>query len=229
MNKPNVASKAKHRARPQVLAAAFMFIVAFGIGGGLWYLQRQADAGNYSIESRQTPAIIQARREAAIAKARMLREQWQGWALQHQDELKRLKNATTADQAALMAVWNAIPTHCSAENGGIVGKELSSGEIPFTWQPVVKGKAQPNNDPKLQEIEIKGQKFVADQLQKNFADYRDIALSQSMAPGTPSFTLWASGRITERRIIPNPNPGRGKPSFVEEPPKEIEPPYDFLR
>lgn len=224
----------KVRTRHLALAAGVMLLLACGIFGSLFYLQRQATLSK-SVAQQRTAAEQAALEPTSaevtkrIAHLRELREKWRPWALKHKEELKRMLNAQPHDQAALAAVYNALPARPTIVDAGFTSTELRSGPVRLGWQPGAKLWAKAKiSDPKRQKQNAEDIRGLAEEMQQNFAAIRDIKLSSSMNPGRAQTVFWASGRITENQRIDNPTHGPGQPALVQATPQEIEPPYDFL-
>lgn len=227
----------KSRSRFLIIAAAVMLLLACGVFGSLFYLQRQsATSGEAAIEARVAAekAALEPTEEIStkqIAHLNLLRDKWRPWALKHKEELKRMLRAESNDHAAFTAVYDAIPALPHVEDAGFTPKELdsSSPEMMFSWQQVGKLNKSFGTDAKAQEDYKKNQQFRAKRLQRHFATLHDIELSSSMNTGRTHVTFWATGRITRGKWIDNPNTSAGQPTQIEAPLEELQPPYDFLK
>ena len=68
-----------------------------------------------------------------------------------------------------------------------------------------------------------------EQIQRaEFADKSDFQIARSENAGPTTTYIWASGRVTERTWIQNPNHRSGQSSLLQLPHKELMPPFDFL-
>lgn len=241
-------SAGKKRDKKLVVAALAMFAIAFGVFGGLYYLQRQAQNN----ASGQNPAPNEQFRQAAdltpqrkaqyVARAMELREKLRPWAMQHKAELSQMLRSP-GDQAAYSGVWNVLPAN--PRLAGIDFRELASEDplstVSFTWAASSKASladAPATLDPKVKESMRGGEKQLARERQIDFSTKRDIVVSSSMTPRM-EVNLWASGRVTERTMLPP----QQKPEIVRKvraqgrefsmsdmftPYREIAPAYDFL-
>jgi hypothetical protein len=172
-----------------------------------------------------------------LERAKFLRAKWRVWASAHKAELKRMLNAQPDDHAAMKAVWDAIPVHCDQRSTGFTAQDLLPtddtlyGEV-FTWNAIEKAKLSFAEPPKPAEQErlSRSQSFQTAMQLENFKQLRDVEISQSVNKGKSTLSLWASGRVTERRLI------GGRPTLLSSgikiPPQEtqeIVPVYDFLK
>jgi hypothetical protein len=216
-----------------MIASAAMFLLAGGLLGGLFYQQQQAQSDQARhiqqvVEFNESLEPTNAEVAGRITQFRRLRDKWRPWALQHKEELSRMLNAQLNDQDALMAVYNAIPADPHAV--GITPEDMRSGAVRLGWQSGAKlWRNLKFRDPQAQERNNKDMRELEAQMQQDFATLRDIKISTSSNTGRLQTVFWASGRITEHKMIDNPKHGRGQPALVEAPPEEIELPYDFLK
>ena len=232
-------NKEKARSRVLIVASVAMLLLACGVFGSLFYLQRKAATSESVAEQRiaAEKAALEPTKEVAeerVARLEMLREKWRPWALKHKKELKRMLNAKASDRTVLMAVYDAIPAIPKNEDAGFSGKELNSAlqGMSFSWQPGAKIYANFASSEENQKVKSKdgeGRKFIERRLQQHFATLHDIELSGSINTGRTHVNFWASGRITRGTWIDNPNTSAGQPSLIEAPLEELQPPYDFLQ
>lgn len=228
MSHPRSLEAEKVRNRRLAITAAVLFTLAGGLFGGSAFLQKRAATKVYAREPNRPwkdPAIEKGLRAARFARAKELRERFRPWALKHKDIIKRMMQAKPDDQAALMEAWNALPT--LPDGAGVDMVWLGMGTPPFSWAPVIRDRL-PNPNPSQQESQERSERAHRERLQKNFAERHDIGLSDSVHAGPSKLHFWISGRITEHTLISNPRPKRGAPAFVDAPPQEVVPPYDFL-
>lgn len=142
-------------------------------------------------------------------------------------------SAKPDDQAALDAAYRAIPAYVTPEDGGISMKFLDSGIALFTWEPFHK-MLKPTSD-SLADVKLwqDTQYKVAQRLKEDFAQHRDIAVSLSERIGPKGMYFWASGRVTESELVPNPvldtlpSNQRARAFIMKH--KEVLPAYDFLK
>lgn len=246
MKEYSVAYNKPHSTR-MAIAAAIMLLIACGAIGTFLYLRHQAQTGQYDRVAQANQRVQndwEKTREARLSMAKSLREKNRVWALRHQAELRKmLKNRS--DRTAMMAVWQAIPKINANPNAGITGWDLRQGSsrsnpsgdragLTWTWAGIDKAVFSTRFNPPTANKWAGGsrqqhQQRVLSGLEKNYAEMDDVMLSSSMNPGTTHFYLWASGRITERSYVQNPNLGPGRPVLIKGKHKEIVPPYDFLQ
>jgi len=176
-----------------------------------------------------------------VEHAKMLREKWKPWAQKHQAELKRMLKASPNDQAAMLAVWNAVPPFCG--DVGITPQELMPTGDPlvgvgFGWAGADKNLG--NGSPPRAEAAAamnKISKMVAPQRRREFEMRRDIGIARGGL--RTETTLWVSGRITQRSLLSTDEyrgmslkaSAEGREQTAEDmwaPAQEVVPPYDFL-
>lgn len=195
---------------------------------------------NWDIEvhSPATADKAQEKRARYLAKANLLRDHWRTWAAAHQGTLRRLRQASPSDYAALMQVYSALPSLTDksvsmlAEDVGTTMDDFNAGRgILFTWQPGTlntrPSKAFLQNDSQAQARSDKSDAAMLQALQRNFDTYHGIMLSESMSAGRSRITLWADGRITE--MVLQDQHIVGKPTYIDGPEKELVPAYDSFR
>lgn len=244
-----------------------MLLVASGIFGGFFYLQKQAgsadsaalpttleeairadavkrgmiyDSKNHSV---RYPDLTLDEQEAFVSKLKLIREKWRPWAQSNQATLKKMLRAQADDEATLMSVYQALPS--SAEERGIPNRDLlpinDMKEIEglmkdrtpiFTWNMTGKRAVIPE---KMRTQHEKSQRNKIKSFRKDFAQMRDIPISQSIARSDPLFSLWASGRITksnrvylQRSKVQNGQKVMGSTS-QQGPHEEVVPPFEFLQ
>lgn len=221
------------------MAAAIIIIIAAG-AGMLWNM-RQEDHDKYhdryndtkllygvNVVDKETEEASLRGRDAYLANAMVLREQWRPWALQHRGTLDRLVHAKGEDYAALMQAYDALPVFPDADMHFAnidMNHPLSTD---FTWNPSLKAHGNKESfDPEQQAKLSRVNKSASEHLRQDFAQHHDIELSQSFNDGMSHIVLWASGRVTEESVVRQYIPG--KDSQVKGAPRQIAPPYDFLR
>ncbi|HEX8236384.1 MAG TPA: hypothetical protein VF600_10535 [Abditibacteriaceae bacterium] len=240
----------QQRTRRLAMAATAMFVMSASVFGGLFFLNSRADEGSMpdALGARtvdgssrmeverpwEDPQKAKELRDQRIARARAIRQKLRPWAYRNKDVLQRLLSAQPDDEAALMTAWNIIPGNPA--KAGLGDKEdLGGGTPPFSWAGTAKAitlSDEQQKDPQmvqnLEKMRLQNAKWI----RENFHKYRDIRISDSVHAGPDSVVIWLSGRITERRIVPNRAPritGVPWPATVEAPPVEIAPPYDFFK
>lgn len=230
MNQADIAERKRNRQLK--LAATLMFSLSIILIGGLFFLQQQAAFGRYGPPQRpvEDPKIVKEMSDARIAKAQLLRDQWKAWALLHKAELKRMLHAQPNETSAMTAVWEALPMASGMPSNTIRRADLYGNGAKFSWNPSSKGIRLSINVTSKRQKEIAAHlAYKKRRLQHDFTTLRDVELSRSSNSGPATISLWASGRITENRLIENPHIAPGKPIFIEAPPVELAPPYDFLK
>ncbi len=166
-------------------------------------------------------------RAKSLAKAILIRNQWQPWALQHKALLGGMLQAKPNDAKKMMDVYEALPVYAGGIGVTLVGsKSFDPEPTDFGWQPANKGERKLLSNPVRRTEVLQSERVMQAFLRRDFAQFRDIELSKSMSPGRSSITLWASGRITEMTLTRQHI--LGQPAFVKAPPKELIPPFDFL-
>ena len=191
--------------------------------------------GTY-IYSPATAGKAQDVRSQYLAKASLLRDHWRVWAVSHQKLLRQLRQSSPGDTATLMRVYTSLPYRLDKSTGILpedtaleVDAFHAGRAIQFTWQPhllkshLAEGLLR--SDPHAQETSDMYDKGYLMKLDRDFANYHGIMLSESMSAGRSRVTLWADGRITEMTALAHPAKGQ-RPDGPE---KEIAPPYDFLK
>ena len=196
------------------------------LGNWLYKVRSRSAKSGYEIAKQaRTERQIQ-QLEAAKLSAQHLRGDWELWARNHKSQIGRL-GRPSADGGSFETIWNALPTKLTNhEETGLTYAELRSGPIRFSWQPSAKNRDILLPRPEMRRSFEQGIDSVERGSRKRFAQYHDIEISRSVSSGPTQVTLWASGRITETTLIQQNIPG--KPTFVEGPPVEIAPPYDFI-
>lgn len=232
------AEEAKNRRL--VIGAVLLLLMTGGVLGTLFQRQNYAGSQAYALAQNQRAMQIAdltpAQKQAWIDHAKMLRRKWQPWALQHKDMLRKMLRAGPNDEAAMLAVWSALPypDYPGKPKLGISSldlrpvqdfkKSLDSRSPDFTWQAL--GKLNQKGPPSGKRAEWLRQQFEAK---------RDIQLSRSTGHSSSILYLWASGRITETKKIKKNVmvmvKGKLRQGFesTEGPHREVVPPYDFLR
>lgn len=261
MNAHQIDDKARSR---KLMMSATMVLVAAVILGGFFYLQRQAgsvdsaplpataeeafkaDATKRGMiydsktKSAKWPDLSPGQQEVTVKKLKLIRQKWRTWAERNQSALKAMLRAQPNDEATLRAVYKGLPVSEAAR--GIPNRDLIptndfraalKARIPLlSWNPVEKGAVIPE---KLRAQHEKSQHSRWVIMKKDFAQMRDICISQSVTQPDPSFALWASGRITQSRRVNRRweevrNGRKVKISSLEDGPhEEIVPPFEFLQ
>jgi hypothetical protein len=228
MNESHSRAGEKARTRRLAILAAMMFALAGGIFGGSAYLQRKAERtvlANQPKRPWQDPVIEKQLRAARLAKAKKIREKFRPLALKHKALIKKMRAAQPDDEAAMMAVWNVLPSY--SEEIGLTSRELGSTRPFFSWATMVR-KYPLKGQPHWEEWIEKAKEAYAIELRKDFREQRDIVVSDSVNAGPYNVKIWISGRITEEARIDNPSPTPGGPAFVDAPSQEVAPAYDFI-
>ncbi len=190
------------------------------------------------VYSLATADQAQTKRQKYLEKASLLRDHWRVWAVEHQDLLRQMRRAAPNDTATLMRVYSALPTTADP-SAGVTTAEVNFNQddfnagrgVLFTWQAGMfnarLSEGMLRSDPQAQAKDEQANTAYRRKLRRDFANYRDIMLSESVAAGSSRITLWADGRVTEmtrqdQHIV-------GKPTYVDGPEKELVPAYDFLK
>jgi hypothetical protein len=162
--------------------------------------------------------------EARLAKAKVLREKWQKWALEHKSILQKMLRGGQSEQEA---VWQALPTLLDDPKvTSVMLEDISGGLTPYTWNPVTRGATRPGAGlTDAQRTTFNG--LIKTHLADDLELYHDIKISSSRNAGAKTIGLWVSGRITETETVGTPYEP-GKPSSKEVT-RELVPPYDFLQ
>lgn len=247
-NTTMTGGEARHRRR-LFLLGILLLMAAVTITGGRFIYSRMQRARmtqdrpadlqwGTKIYNPATAGKAQDVRAKYLAKAETLRDHWRVWAVEHQELLRQLKQAPPGDTAALMKVYAALPYHLNKFTGVTpedtafdVDAFHAGRAVQFTWQPhalkshLSAGLLQ--SDPHAQATSDMYDRGFLKKLQRDFASYHDIMLSESMSPGRSRITLWADGRITE--MVRQDQHVIGKPAIVDGPEKETVPAYDFLK
>ena len=185
---------------------------------------------------------VKTRKSLYIERAKTLREHWLVWAKKHKSSLVQMKQGTDKTRA-FNAIYDALPNGPYDDDSGFgtgdlggfdaridgVAAAIHSNTQPpkFGWCLANKLPTPAAPDDKTKARDAKVWNDVEQSLHSDFGAYRDIRLLQSMGGGEVNISLWASGRITQdgwehQDIV-------GQPGMVAAVPKEIVPPYDFVR
>ena len=189
--------------------------------------------GHYLIKEPPIPGL----EEAQFAKIRWLRSKWQTWAHTHQTELRAMLHAKSDDKAAFKAVWDVLPAHATESELGFGAADLlppdhksvpstewiAHGEAVLSWAPVAKIGTKPQDGAMANRIQRDYERGV----QQDFAKMHDVHLSTALG-GSKQITLWASGRVTTKEAVLNPNLSPGQQVWLQRTYTEVQPPYDFL-
>lgn len=261
MNAHPIGDKANSR---KLIMSVAMLLVAVGIFGGFFYLQRQAGSADTAalaataeevfrdgaarrgmIYDRKNkmfsfPDLSPVQQETTVAKLKLIRAKWRPWAQRNKETLQKMLNAPANDEATLMAVYATLPSN--PKERGISSRDLVptndlgaafKARVPLlSWNPHGKGDIIPE---KLRAQYEKSEQGFLKILKSDFAQLRDIRVSTSLTQPDPSFSLWASGRITQskrvnRRWIEVRNGQKVRISSLEDGPhQEIVPPFEFFR
>lgn len=229
------ADDPRDQQRKLKIAIVLLFLSSATIFGTMFYLQ--ARAKNYAASAAPTQtglvavAVAQKQHSAKLAQARLLRDKWRPWAMQHQQELKQMLAAQPDTPDAFKGVWGKVPAMSNAKDGGITDADLNSTQAPFSWNAVEKmvrpGREDRAATPGENAEYAAGRQFIQKQLNDDFVALKDVRISESIDSGPSMISLWASGRVTESTEIPQTIVGQ--PAFVQGPEQEIEPVYDFLK
>lgn len=206
---------------------ALMFLLALVVLGSLFIQQQKATRGQYdqAKQNKVDPVIEEKLTQARIAKAQVLRAKWQSWALQHKAELLRMRREPN-NVAAWQPIYEGAIGATHPQTGFITAMELNQGVSPFSWHWRAKQgvrASSPQVQKKIEDI----LKERPERLAKMVADNKDLRISDSVNSGPVTVELWASGRITKRTIVPNPDTRSGQPSFIQKT-EQVQPPYQFL-
>lgn len=169
-------------------------------------------------------------RESYLAHAMLLREQWRPYASQHKALLLKMLHARGDDTNTLKLVYYALPATPKAAGMPPVGVNFSHpSSSDFTWQLIDKHNASTSSQKDLGDRErlTKYDSRFSRELHEDFIQFHDISVSESMSPSLSTFTLWASGRVTETALKTQHIPG--KPVFKKLAPDQVAPPFNFLK
>lgn len=240
-------NSAKKRDRRLLGLAGGAFVLALCVFGGLAHQQREAVQSASAEPTAPKPKLIGVltpdQKAEFVEYAKMLREKWKPWAQEHKAELKRMLNASPNDEAAMLAVWDAVPIN--SDTVGMTPEVLMPSGNPgvgvgFGWTPLGKAKRRATTPmPRAEDADVMRQLAgpVLPKRLREFQARRDITISTG---GIRTETqLWASGRITQcetrtadeyvQATLQARREGRRMTEDdYSTPAQEIVPPYDFL-
>jgi len=231
----------KKRFNPYLVACVIVVVILIATGASMLWNTKQEGHDKYHdkyndtkllygvhVVDENTEKAASLSRNAYLANAMVLRERWRPWALKHREVINRLLHAKSENYAALTQAYDALPVFPDAD------MHLANIDIDhplstdFTWNPSLKAHSnRESSDPEQQAKSLRVNKSVSENLRQDFARYHDIKISQSFNNGMSNIVLWASGRVTEESVVRQYTPG--KPSQVKGAPRQIAPPYDFLK
>jgi len=228
----------KKRFNRWVVACVVVAITLVATGASMLWNMKQEHHDKYrdlkllygvKIVDKKTEEASSLNRNAYLANAMVLRERWSPWALQHRGTLNRLLHAKGEDYAALMQAYDALPVFSTDAGMHLADVDINHRlSTDFTWNPSAKAHSNmESSDPEQQAKLLRVNKSVSEHLRQDFAQYHDIELSQSFNDGMSHIVLWASGRVTEESVVRQNIPG--KETQVKGTPRQLAPPYDFLR
>lgn len=222
-------SEDKKRNRRLAALASVLLLIPLGVFGSLFYLQQKAAMNQYPDRRPwDDPQVAASMRKVRLVQAQALRERYGKWAEQHQDGLKRLLHSK--DQEALLAWYQA--TDPSVPGGPISDHDPDAGKRGYTWdadRSIVRiGKAR-FRDPGQAAVVERGLRMNFAAVQADYEKFGDYKIARSVSIGPEGAAIWASGRVTVERIMENPVRKRGLPAFVEVPPEEVTPAFNFAR
>ena len=249
-NTPTASASEAVRTRRLLLLGVLLILAAVAITAGRIIHSRMQQARlmqdrpkdlqyGVSVYSLRTAEGAQSARDKYLAKANLLRDHWRVWAVAHQSLLRQLKQTSPNDTATLMRVYSALPSTHDLVSGsagvtladiGVNRDDFNAGRgVPFTWQPgTLKTRVSDGllrSDPHAQATSDHYDSTFLEAAKRDFANYHDIMLSESMGAGRSRITLWADGRITEMTRITNAARGQRDEGLE----RELVPPYDFLK
>ena len=207
-----------------------LIVGALSVPTAIVYLQ-------YRLQARPTdtarpwddPILAQKLSDARLAKAKAIRAEWQTWALAHKTELSAMLASQGKDFAKAQAVYKISPPLTTKA----WRPDTRSGLAKFAWYTDLEKMKSLGEQIQFADSESKrifeAHKGSGEQkLKKEFGEKSDFTVASSASPGPTTTQIWASGRITERTWIHNPDRSRGKRSQIQLPYKELVPPFDFL-
>ncbi len=204
-----------------------LVVGALTVPTGIVYLQHRLQARpNDTARPWDDPVISKKLADARLVKAKAIRAEWRGWALQHKTELAAMLESKGKDFSMLQAVYKVSPPVTLND----WKPDTKTGPVKFGWyvdtaKMLAAGATMNAKDMARFELMKGGQE---QRLRTEFADKSDFMVAASDNSGPTSTYIWASGRVTEKSWIQNPDHRRGQPSALELPHKEIVPPFDFL-
>jgi hypothetical protein len=172
------------------------------------------------------PKAAQKRDDARLKKAKQIRAEYRSWALQHKAMLAAMLASKGQDFSKLQSVYKVFPP----VKMGDWMPDTKSGPSKFGWyintnKLIENGlKMRPQDVALFASLKSRGEQ----KLKKEFAEKSDFTIAASDNTGPTTTYLWASGRITERTFIDNPDTRPGQRSAFESKHKELVPPFDFL-
>ncbi len=235
-DKAQLQRKSSNKLKPILWTTATIAVVGI-TAFTLWNLKynkyRYHDSSyGVMITDRRTEEKANTSRSSVIARITQLREAWKPWATENQGLLRRMQNSSPADFGTMTLVYDSLPANPVGPASLTNFTGLERGAVVFSWQPSGRfdssgaiDRVYNNPDDRAKQKHILS--FTEHLRRKQFAEYHDVLVSNSMGVGTSHLSLWASGRVTETKIVRHFTPGQ--PAFAEGPTIQILPPFDFLK
>lgn len=207
-----------------------LIVSALSVPTAIVYLQHRLQARlTDTARPWDEPVLAQKLADARLVKAKAIRTEWRTWALAHKVELAAMLTSQGKDFAKAQAVYKVSPPLREKD----WRPDTRSGPTKFGWY--VDDEKMEASGEQIQYFDAKS-KAIADahkgageqKLKKEFGEESDFTIAISDSPGPTDTQIWASGRITERTWIHNPDRRSGQPSSILLPYKELVPPFDFL-
>lgn len=210
------------------LVALFVVVVgALTVPGTVIYLQNRLANQHTQAQPWDDPQIAAKLDALRLAKAKMIREDVRDWAFQNKEQLRAMLASKGSDPQALKTVFKACPF---TDSKVMTKPDTKSGAVKFGWlldpqKTLDSGQNMNTSDRRFLEGEVPKAEL---QLVQQFKEQSDFPIAVSASAGPVETMLWASGRITEKRWVANPNRTKGQKTVITLPDKELVPPYDFL-
>ncbi|PQV62505.1 hypothetical protein B1R32_13118 [Abditibacterium utsteinense] len=203
---------------------------ALSVPTGIVVLQHRLQAQPHdTARPWDDPVISKKLADARLAKAKSIRAEWRGWALQHKTELAAMLVSRGKDFSTLQAVYKISPPL----RFGDWQPNTKSGPAKFGWyvdteKQIANGEIVKWGDERSKNLFESSKGHMNQKLKEEFANKSDFQIAQSDNAGPTTTYIWASGRVTEKTVIQNPDHRSGQSSMLELPHKDLVPPFDFL-
>ena len=207
-----------------------LIVGALSVPTAIVYLQHRLQARpTDTARPWDDPVLAQKLSDARLAKAKAIRAEWKPWALAHKTELSAMLTSQGKDFSKAQVVYKVSPPLRTKD----WRPDTRSGPAKFGWYLDLEKMQSLGEQIRFADSKSKlifeAQKGRAEQkLRKDFSEKSDFTVAGSDSPGPTTTQVWASGRITERTWIHNPDNRSGQPSSIQLPYKELVPPFDFL-
>lgn len=207
-----------------------LIVGALSVPTAIVYLQHRLQARpTDTARSWDDPIIAQKLADGRLVKAKAIRAEWRTWALAHKAELSAMLASQGKDFAKAQAVYKVSPP-LSLRGWR---PDTRSGPSKFGWytddeKMEANGEQIRYFDAKSKAIAESNKGRAERTIKEQFGEKSDFTVAFSDSPGPTTIEIWASGRITERTWIHNPDRRSGKPAQILLPYKELVPPFDFI-